>query len=150
MYVQPPQEEQSSVQIPRDYSGSTFSASPPPPPEPFSGVGEEVAKEVSEPPQESVQQSTEESVQASAFLHRDTPRREERCEEPHGERGGLFGRFSFLSSLLPPSRGKGDKEKRGGHSDLVEWVIIGLAVLLFLEDSTDDILPLLLLLLLWD
>lgn len=149
MYVQPPQEEQSSVQIPRDYSGSTFSASPPPPPEPFPDAGEDVVSEGSDPQGEE-RKDAEESVQAGAFLHRDTPRREERCEEPHGERGGLLGRFSFLSSLLPPSRGKGGKEKRGGHSDLVEWVIIGLAVLLFLEDSTDDILPLLLLLLLWD
>ncbi len=154
MYVQPPQEEQGSVQIPRDYSGNAFFSPQAPPPEPHPDTSEEVAGAVSEPPQEKEQQGTEESVQAGAFLHRDAshrePRREARQEASHGERGGLLGRFPLLSSLLPPSRGKGGKEKHGGHGDLVEWAIIGLAVLLFLEDSTDDILPLLLLLLLWD
>jgi hypothetical protein len=62
----------------------------------------------------------------------------------HGLFDGLLGRFPLLSSLLPPSRGE-----RANH-ELLTWVLLGAAVLLLLDDRTDDILPLLLILLLWD
>ena len=59
---------------------------------------------------------------------------------------GLRERFPLLSSLLPPAR---SEHKRGGV--LPEWALIGAVILLFLwEDTENDILPFLLLLLLWD
>ena len=151
MYVQPPQEEPRAVQLPQDYSGSAFFAPPSPPAD--TSTAELPSQEVhvprmeEAPPEEPTSQG--ESVPAGAFLHQDTSCREQRQDERRGEHG-IFSRFPLLSSFLPPSRGKGGKEKEGGHSELVQWAIIGLAVLLFLEDSTDDLLPLLLLLLLWD
>ena len=60
--------------------------------------------------------------------------------------GGILARIPLLSSFLPPPRhGTGDK----GRS-LPDWILTGAVVLLLLADEQSDILPLLLLLLLWD
>lgn len=75
---------------------------------------------------------------------RDADRRPE--EHPKELRGGFFSRFPFLSSLLPPPRGK---DKKDGI--LPEWALIAAVILLFFsEEGENDILPFLLLLLLWD
>lgn len=135
MYIQPEREEPLS--IPRNYSGNAFRQPPPmeqPPTEPPPEPPAEVATEPAAPPiEESPPPApTEESVSASARP----------VEKPQG----LRGRFPFLASLLPPSRGE---HKKGGI--LPEWALIGAVILLFLwEDEENDILPFLLLLLLWD
>lgn len=59
---------------------------------------------------------------------------------------GLLSRMPFLSSFLPPPRYKDGKQ---GLS-LPDWVLIGAMALLFLSEEDNDILPFLLLLLLWD
>lgn len=60
--------------------------------------------------------------------------------------GGLFSRIPFLSSLMPPPRGR--KGEKGG---LPDWVLIAALIFLFGgESDEDDILPFLLLLLLWN
>jgi hypothetical protein len=59
--------------------------------------------------------------------------------------GGLAARIPFLSSLLPPRR-----ESHGKGSALPDWALLGAIALLFLTDTDSDILPFLLLLLLWD
>ena len=57
---------------------------------------------------------------------------------------GAFGKLPFLSSLLPPPR----RKKEGGG--LPEWALLAL-ILFVLNDSREgDLLPILLLLLLWD
>lgn len=63
---------------------------------------------------------------------------------PEGK-GGFLSHFPFLSSLLPPPRREG-KERL----PLPDWVLLGAVALLFLSDGDNDILPFLLLLLLWD
>ena len=126
MYIQPP------FSIPKGYSGNAF------PEEPVgeASVQEETAKEVIDEmtaPPEEVEEHAEnekEAVAASAT--------------PSGA-GGIFSRFPFLSSLLPPPRRKKEKS-----SSLSEWVIIGIFLFLILEDNEEDLLPFLLLLLLWD
>lgn len=127
MYIQPP------FSIPKGYSGNAF---PEEPTVEASVKEEETAKEVIDevtaPPEEAEEhaENEKEAVAASAA--------------PSGA-SGIFSRFPFLSSLLPPPRRK--KEKGG---PLSEWVIIGIFLFLILEDNEQDLLPFLLLLLLWD
>lgn len=59
---------------------------------------------------------------------------------------GLLSRLPFLSSFLPPPRCKDGKNSL----NLPDWVLIGAMALLFLSEEDNDILPFLLLLLLWD
>ena len=128
MYIQPP------FSIPKGYSGNAF------PDEPTveasikeEASAEEVIDQTPAAPEGAQEQenaeSEKEAVAASAA--------------PSG--GGIFSRFPFLSSLLPPPRRK--KEKGGSLS---EWVVIGIFLFLILEDNDQDLLPFLLLLLLWD
>ena len=58
---------------------------------------------------------------------------------------GPISRFPLLSSFLPPRRE--GQEKR---ASLPDWVLLGAVALLFLADGDNDILPFLLLLLLWE
>ena len=171
MYVQPPdrlteREALGEVIIPKNYSGNAFrqygrgdeaerSAPPPhdppkeappsPPPDPPS-----IEAPTAEP-------SEQDGEAAPVWKDADCDEgargaHAKRNHEPdchHGEqekRGGLLSRFPFLSSLLPPSRGKHKKD-----GILPEWVVIAAVILLFFsEDGDNDILPFLLLLLLWD
>lgn len=152
MYVQSPVPDahlQGGFTLPKGYSGSAFppqgqEAQPPtstsappltdPPPDstqhlaPAEGaereeIGENTAKQESAPT-------------AEAFA----PLRDKRGE------GSLFTKLPFLSSLLPPARHKGTK---GG---LPEWAVVGLVLFLLLNNSENDndLLPFVLLLLLWD
>lgn len=139
MYIQPEREREEPIAIPRNYSGNAFrpppkeEQTPDPIPEP---APDPIAEMEQVPPKEHEEQppQSEESVSAGAFFaEKEKPR-------------GLRGRFPFLSSLLPPARGE---HKKGGI--LPEWALIGAVILLFLwEDEENDILPFLLLLLLWD
>ena len=147
MYIQPQAEQ--PMQLPRDYSGSAFSQNEAPPVE---AISPETGEENREFREEAAPESAE-SVEAGAFSHRGPP-----PQETHGQRkpsdppprGGFFGKFPLLSALLPPPRGK-DKHGTGLlDGDLKEWLLIGVALLLLLRDQGDDILPLLLLLLLWE
>ena len=138
MYIQQPWSA-GSTQVPGDYSGSVFERTPPTPQPPPAQPQEaepvpQADAAISEPPPAQRQASGEQpSVPSGTF-------------GAGPARGGIFSRFPLLSSFLPPPRGKGEK----GGRDLVEWALIGLALLLFLDDKSDDILPLLLLLLLWE
>lgn len=143
--------EGAPLQLPRDYSGSAFSApleaqqEPQMPqeeagaPPPFAQTPTDVPEDL---PHDPPQEPSSNGAQA-AF-------------SPFSQgRGGALGKLPFLSAFLPPPRKKGGKrgEKEGGFLEGVElfdWILIGAALLLFFTDNTDDILPLLLLLLLWD
>ncbi len=141
MYIQSPQE--NSLQLPRDYSGSAF---PPPEAEQSEQAPPEVERAVPDPgepsrgSEEPPDEQEQEAIPAGAM-----PRKGERREYAK-ERGGLFSGLSPLfSSLLPPAR--------GGHAEKSTWrdlIVVGIALLLFLGEERDDLLPLLLLLLLWD
>ena len=147
--------EGAPLQLPRDYSGSAFSAPVPgdilqnaqnvqkAPPD-NGDVQETKAMPPTVPPEEAenptpLQQNGAATAAFSSFSKPD---------------GGALGKLPFLSAFLPPPRKKGGKrgEKEGGflEGELFDWILIGAALLLFFTDNTDDILPLLLLLLLWD
>ena len=132
MYIQPKREEATPPTLPKGYSGSAFlpSVMPPMPIE---------QEKVIEPPREAEAMS-EDTKEALMPAISTTAREEKRSEE-----NAPTGRFSLLSALLPPKRGK----KEGG--DLPEWVLIAAVfLLLFADGEKNDILPFLLLLLLWD
>ena len=135
MYIQPERENENALSIPRNYSGNAFripAEEPPPPDLPAPEITEPQAPPVEQAPSAPEASLGEESIPTGAFA----------AEKPQG----LRGRFPFLSSLLPPAR---EGQKKGGA--LPEWALIGAVILLFLwEDEENDILPLLLLLLLWD
>ena len=129
MYIQPEREPREPLSIPSNYSGNAFRQAP----------REQALPEMT-PVTENVSEPTppplppDEAVEASAQA--------DCAEKPRG----LRERFPLLSSLLPPAR---SEHKRGGI--LPEWALIGAVILLFLwEDTENDILPFLLLLLLWD
>ena len=133
MYIQPEREPREPLSIPSNYSGNAFrqapreQALPKVPP-----VTENVSEPMPPPPPPPL--PPDEAVEASAQV--------DCAEKPRG----LRERFPLLSSLLPPAR---SEHKRGGV--LPEWALIGAVILLFLwEDTENDILPFLLLLLLWD
>ena len=130
MYIQPKREENAPPPLPEGYSGSAFlpTTAPQATEEAEAPISEPITeKETAQPENEAV------SVQAVA------------AEEQKQEAGGVFARIPLLSALLPPKRGK----KEGG--DLPEWVLIAAVfLLLFADGEENDILPFLLLLLLWD
>ena len=160
MYVQPSDrsvrqvpldDTRGNVIVPKNYSGNAFrqyggaeertQAPPPPAPE-----------ALPDPPPDAV--TTADTVEEEAApVWKSIDRDDERSgrtpthrRENEQERHGFFSRFPFLSSLLPPPRGK---HKKDGL--LPEWVVIAAVILLFFsEDGENDILPFLLLLLLWD
>ena len=131
--------------VPPDYSGHTYTA--PPAPTLEAPVQEEL------PPTEGDGEQTQKSTPAGAFSG------EGRADfsQKGGKRGdffgnlglsGLFSRVPFLSSLVPPPRKCGEGERK--HSELWDFVLLAVVALSLLNGRDDDILPLLLLLLLWD
>ena len=128
MYIQSHTDGSGGIALPRDYHGNAFSRqeaqAPPPPRE--KEVPEEAPLEGAQAP----------PLEAESFCHKE--------EKPQG--GSLFDRLPFLSPLLPPTR------HEGGRSGLPEWAIIGLVLLLLLngKEGNNDLLPFVLLLLLWD
>lgn len=138
MYIQPtPEDTIPERTVPQGYSGTTFTAEAQAAP-----VLEEERSTVSAHEEESVKEEKKEK-ESVPTLGRNVGKR----GDFFGKKGfgGLLSEFPLLSSLLPPPRSHTHEQ-----SDLMQWILIGGAILLFLNDSTDDILPLLLLLLLWD
>ena len=135
MYIQAQTDRE--LQLPQNYSGNTFrpQAENSPTPEPPPSVQDAPAEDLPE------QAPPEEAVAAGSFFEH----KGERCDK--NDRGrGLFSSLSpLLSSFLPPGC-----EKRAEHGQWRDLVLIGVAVLLFLREDSDDLLPLLLLRLLWD
>ena len=147
MYIQPTGRKAPEMpfSVPRDYSGNAFRSPPeeeftPPPP-----------AEIAVPPPPELAFEETEATASSPEEGEGAPLSEEVASEaaeppaiPTG--GGFFSRIPFLSSLLPPPRKHG-KEKGG----LPDWVLIAALIFLFGgEGDEDDILPFLLLLLLWN
>ena len=174
MYVQPPgggvqQAPPTDMIVPKNYSGNAFrqyvgnseAERPEPPPTPDLPSPELPSPELPpEPPDEAPVSERSEQDERAAPVWKNDDRDEKYRNEgdtrrdrdhPHHhaneqEKRGFFSRFPFLASLLPPPRGK---HKRDGV--LPEWVVIAAVILLFFsEDGENDILPFLLLLLLWD
>lgn len=119
--------------LPKNYSGSAFSPDgerrfPTPPPEPAPEPPPSKPSPLHDPPEQVSDPTAEAFAPKSAENH---------------PVGGLISRFPFLSSLLPPRRAR-------ERSPLPDWVLLGAVALLFFSDGENDILPLLLLLLLWD
>lgn len=165
MYIQPQADAPTSgIYLPRDYSGNAFTPQSEPIPEPKENLppaqdlpqpapsGEARAPCESEATECSSDPSLRESVETGAFFKRKPDngcyKEEQRAQSP----GGLWGKFPFLGSLLPPPRHCKEQNAQGilsgGGRDLL--LIGAMAYLLFFDQSDDGILPLLLLLLLWE
>ena len=164
MYIQPQADTQApGIYLPRDYSGNAFAPQSEPSPEPKENLPPAQDPPLAPPPKEtqapSGSEPTEcspqpppESVETGAFF-KEKPdngcyKEEQRAQSP----GGLWGKFPFLGSLLPPPRHCKEQNAQGilsgGGRDLL--LIGAMAYLLFFDQSDDGILPLLLLLLLWE
>ena len=125
---------------PKNYSGSVFAAPAEVPPiqeEPPIPEPAPVAPPAAEEPHVETAEARETSTMGGA----------ERPSAAGGGRGGILSRFPLLSTLLPPPR-RGETEAR--RLPLPDWALLGAVVLLFLADEGNDVLPFLLLLLLWD
>jgi hypothetical protein len=169
MYIQPQVDKEApGILVPRDYSGNAFAPQVTSPPEaeldpPSVKEDTSPAPQDTPPPPPPAQESPlfaecenevqdQGSVAAGAFSqghrahgHSDTPSHTSGI-------GGLLGRLPFLGSLLPPTHHCKDNETQGllshGGRDLL--ILGAIAYLLFFDQSEDSILPLLLLLLLWE
>lgn len=163
MYVQPPehggrQAPPTDMILPKNYSGNAFRQyadsseaerpMPPPAPDPPFEPPDEAPVSDTEQRDEAapVWKSDERDEKFRSDTHPDRDREHPPSPSSEQERHGFFSRFPFLSSLMPPPRGKHKKD-----GILPEWVVIAAVILLFFsEDGESDILPFLLLLLLWD
>ena len=125
---------------PKNYSGSVFAVHAPEPPLPQEEPPA-AAPPAAAPPTAAPHAEAEEVRETAA------PTNEESAPAACGGRVGILSKFPLLSSLLPPPR-RGETEAR--RLPLPDWALLGAVVLLFLSDEGNDILPFLLLLLLWD
>ncbi len=165
MYIQNERQTALPFSLPKGYSGSAFDTSqktggaeaPPiptnqePPNEvPFEepAQGEPITTERED---DAASQFVQETQAANEHAQREGDDPDEAVSAFSHTKGdtrrdhGIFSRLPFLSSLLPPPR------KRGGSKDaLPEWVILGIVLFLLLDTPENDLLPFLLLLLLWD
>ena len=129
---------QSEPILPKNYSGSAFPrTSPPEDAEPPLTGTEALPAEAPSPPPTEPQAEPAAAPASAGPTAAHTP---EKRSDP-------LGRFPFLSSLLPPPRHGAERRER---SVLPDWVLLGAVALLFFGDESNDILPFLLLLLLWD
>ena len=152
MYIQNNPQGKLPFSLPKGYSGSAFEPprsepieplppnepqeipgppAPTPPPEPQKG---ELEDNATVDGSESDTASESAADAAPAF----SQKRDRRDQ-------GIFSRVPFLSSLLPPPR-----RGRGEKGALPEWAILGIVLLLLLDTPDNDLLPFLLILLLWD
>ena len=122
MYIQQEPDTPMPFTIPKGYRGSAFQEPPTPPPTP-----EESAPEESTPVPDT-----------------STPTAAAEPQDTHDAPTQAFARIPFLSSLLPPPR-----KKREG-TGLPEWALLALIFFVLNESREGDLLPILLLLLLWD
>ena len=131
MYIQSHAADgQGGIALPRDYHGSAFA-------KPANAVPQSPPEEIA--PQNEAKPTSEQEAPptAEALCHKE--------ERPQGS--PFLTRLPFLSSLLPPARHEGSK------SGLPEWGVALLVIFLLLGDNrrdSNDLLPLMLLLLLWD
>ncbi|MBE6555096.1 MAG: hypothetical protein E7663_02510 [Ruminococcaceae bacterium] len=141
-------------------SGTLHDGDSPPviPPKGYSGNAFRRQETVPESPPASAENEVEappSAIPSDTDLHAPPPRQDTEGKEegtaPVGGRvssGGILSRFPFLSSLFPPPRHPKERQR---ESSLLEWLPIILFVLFTLDEREDhDILPILLLLLLWD
>ena len=139
MYIQNNNAPGLPFSLPKGYRGSAFSAVPPDPPPP-----KEQAPESPPPPPPSEHEQDSPTAEAPA----EAPPEAAEAFAPHrasAREGGIFARLPFLSSLLPPPR-----QKHGERGGLPEWAVLGIVLLLLLDSPENDLLPFLLILLLWD
>ena len=146
MYIQSDTPEREH-QAPPDYSGHTYKGTEWIPPQ-----AAEVSKEEQQVPQPP-EHAREESTPTGAFgggVGKE-------CDKKDGKRGdlfsnlrlgNLFSRVPFLSSLAPPPRTCGEGGRR--HGELWDWLLLAVIALSLLGGKDDDVLPILLLLRLWD
>ena len=132
MYIQEKDEERST-RAPLDYSGHTYRA-------------EEQVKECEEKEEVSEPLAEPEAQAATPTFAQKGGKRCGILENLGG--GGLLSRLPFHSSFLPPPREQCEKERH--HGEWWDVALLALAVLCLLGDRENDVLPILLLLLLWD
>ncbi len=137
MYIQSNNQPELPFTLPKGYSGNAFA---PPVPEPVAHTASNEPEPDPMPPPvvmggEAVTPPPTDAKAAPAFAP---------CGDTQRE-GGIFSRLPFLSSLLPPPR-----KKHGEKQGLPEWAVIGIVLLLLLDSPENDLLPFLLILLLWD
>ncbi|MBR2010450.1 MAG: hypothetical protein IKA06_01710 [Clostridia bacterium] len=138
MYIQSNKPPDLPFTVPKGYSGNAFAPTPTADPIPHVLPSEPEAPPLSPPDvteSEAVVPPPQEPEAAPAFAPHHETRRE----------GGIFSRLPFLSSLLPPPR-----KKHGDKEGLPEWAVIGIVLLLLMDSPENDLLPFLLILLLWD
>ena len=144
MYIQG-NREGVPFSLPKGYSGSAFAEEPTPP----APTEPTAAPAVPPPAQEDAPPQNDEACAGELATDGAKAAAEETAAAPAfaegGLGGGLFGRLPFLSHLLPPAGRRGKKDK--GISDLL---MLGIVLLLLFESEENDLLPLLILLLLWD
>ncbi len=138
MYIQSNNQPELPFTVPKGYSGSAFSSVPAP--EPLARAAPSEPEPAPIPPpdvaeSEAVIPPPADAEAAPAFAQHHETRRE----------GGIFSKLPFLSSLMPPPR-----KRHGKGEGLPEWAVIGIVLLLLLDSPENDLLPFLLILLLWD
>ena len=129
MYIQPTSEDAMGIQLPSNYAGTAFATQAP-------------VEDATEETEETTAETTKKEEEVPTV----TPATAPASAAPKA-RGGILSFLSgspLLSSFLPPPR-KGNE----GEQDIMQWILVGIVVLMLFNDSDDDILPLLLLLLLW-
>jgi len=141
MYIQNSNATGLPFSLPKGYRGSAFSVAPqePPPtneqtPDPPPTNAQAPESPSPPPPTESTEDAPAAEAAEAFAPHRDRARE-----------GGIFARLPFLSSLLPPPR-----QRHGERGGLPEWAVLGIVLLLLLDSPENDLLPFLLILLLWD
>ena len=154
MYIQ---ENSAEHNAPPDYSGHTYKVpergegTPPPPP-----FAQSEAIPAEQPPLTRVPgeetPENEKSAPVGAFSSGNHaspfPNTGKRGDFLGGGLGGLFSRIPLLSSLAPPPRRCEDAARK--HSELWDLALLAVVALSLFNGKDDDVLPLLLLLLLWD
>ena len=146
MYIQENSAEEERS-VPPDYRGHTYA--------PPSAASQAMAGDIKSDGEVEVQEETEapKSAPAGAF----SGIGDGGFDTKGGKRGDFFGslglgnlfsRIPFLSSLAPPPRQCENSAR--GRGALWDWVLLAVVALSILNGKDDDVLPLLLLLLLWD
>jgi hypothetical protein len=147
VYIQ--EESAEQYHAPPDYSGHTYA------PQVASAVSEQ--SEVREEPMSQEGDMQEPEEQKSAPVGAFSKGKHAPCPENGGKRSdlfggvglsGLFSRIPFLSSLAPPPRRCEEGVRR--HGELWDLALLALVALSLFNGKEDDVLPILLLLLLWD
>ena len=133
MYIQENSGSTLPFTVPRGYSGSAFQEqqAPPPPTEEESAPTVTAHTDTVEAPTDSAGSAAATDSAGSAAAA-DSP-------------VSALGRLPFLSSLLPPPRKRGERTEAG----LSEWALLAVILFLLTDSGENDLLPLLLILLLW-